>query len=100
MVWNFDNWLVVVWDVFLFNSLFIFGFWKGFFGDDDMFERDNFGERRWKYEFRVLVGVGIKSVDDDVNFENKFESFGNDSREDDVEGNNSEIDGFEDEFFK
>lgn len=66
---------------------------KGFSGDDDLPERDDLGERRWKHELRVLAGAGLKSVDDDDQPENVPDSDGADG-----EGNR-ETDDSEDDFY-
>jgi len=73
--------------------LFFLATLKGVSGDDDLPERDDLGERRWKHELRVLAGAGLKSVDDDDLPENEPDSDGAD-----VNGNR-ETENSEDDFY-
>ncbi|CAE6047627.1 unnamed protein product [Arabidopsis arenosa] len=73
-------------------------------GDDDLPQRDDIGERRRKFELRVLAGAGVKSSEGDDRNENG--AFASDDDNDIDGGNNDMVDndgeseGSEDEFYK
>ncbi|XP_020883636.1 something about silencing protein 10 isoform X2 [Arabidopsis lyrata subsp. lyrata] len=73
-------------------------------GDDDLPQRDDIGERRRKFELRVLAGAGVKSSEGDGRNENG--AFASDDDNDIDGGNNVMVDndgeseGSEDEFYK
>ncbi|KAG7574784.1 Sas10 C-terminal domain [Arabidopsis suecica] len=73
-------------------------------GDDDLPQRDDIGERRRKFELRVLAGAGVKSSEGDGRNDNG--AFASDDDNDNDGGNNDMVDndgeseGSEDEFYK
>ncbi|CAL9236787.1 unnamed protein product [Arabidopsis halleri] len=73
-------------------------------GDDDLPQRDDIGERRRKFELRVLAGAGVKSSEGDGR--NEYGAFASDDDNDNDGGNNDMVDndgeseGSEDEFYK
>ncbi|XP_022571734.2 something about silencing protein 10 isoform X2 [Brassica napus] len=71
-------------------------------GDDDLPQRDDIGERRRKFELKVLSGAGVKSEEDG---KNESEVFGSDDNDKDGDGDNDMVDSDsesegEDEFYK
>ncbi|XP_010517945.1 PREDICTED: something about silencing protein 10 isoform X1 [Camelina sativa] len=69
-------------------------------GDDDLPQRDDIGERRRKFELRVLAGAGVKSEEDGRNGSGEFASDEDNDRDgfnNDMVDNDSES---EDEFYK
>lgn len=76
-------------------------FWKTVSGDDDLPQRDDIGERRRKFELRVLAGAGVKSEEDGRNENGAFASDDdNDNDGDNMVDNDGEPEGSEDEFYK
>ncbi|KFK37191.1 hypothetical protein AALP_AA4G225700 [Arabis alpina] len=67
-------------------------------GDDDLPARDDIGERRRKFELRVLAGAGVKSEEDDKNESEVFAS--SDDNDDDVNDMVDNDGESEDEFYK
>ncbi|KAL1191204.1 Protein THALLO [Cardamine amara subsp. amara] len=67
-------------------------------GDDDLPQRDDIGERRRKFELRVLAGAGVKSEEDGRNESGAFGSDGDDDNY--MVDNDGESEGSEDEFYK
>lgn len=71
--------------------------WKTVSGDDDLPARDDIGERRRKFELRVLAGAGVKSEEDGKNESEAFASDDNNDDDNDMVDNDGES---EDEFYK
>ncbi|KAF5728782.1 something about silencing protein 10-like isoform X1 [Tripterygium wilfordii] len=70
-------------------------------GDDDLPKRDDVGERRRKYELKVLAGAGVKSEDDAGDELQPIDANVNsDAEEVDSGGSDGETGGSEDEFYK
>ncbi|EOA26714.1 hypothetical protein CARUB_v10022797mg [Capsella rubella] len=72
-------------------------------GDDDLPQRDDIGERRRKFELRVLAGAGVKSEEDGRNESGRFASDDDndhDGYNNDMVDNDGESEGSEDEFYK
>lgn len=72
--------------------------WKTVSGDDDLPQRDDIGERRRKFELRVLAGAGVKSEEDGRNESGAFAS--DDDNEDDKKDMVDNDGESEDEFYK
>lgn len=71
-------------------------------GDDDLPQRDDIGERRRKFELKVLAGAGVKSEEDGKNESEVFASDDDNGKDDDGDNDmvDSESEGSEDEFYK
>ncbi|KAJ0239810.1 Uncharacterized protein HA466_0225350 [Hirschfeldia incana] len=72
-------------------------------GDDDLPQRDDIGERRRKFELKVLAGAGVKSEEDGKNESEVFASDDDSDKDDDGDNDMVDSDGEsegEDEFYK
>ncbi|CAH2060658.1 unnamed protein product [Thlaspi arvense] len=72
-------------------------------GDDDLPQRDDIGERRRKFELKVLAGAGVNSEEDGKNESGTFASEDDDNDDDDidmVDNDGESEEGSEDEFYK
>ncbi|XP_018472607.1 protein THALLO isoform X1 [Raphanus sativus] len=72
-------------------------------GDDDLPQRDDIGERRRKFELKVLAGAGVKSEEDGKNESEVFASDDDNDKDEDGDNNMVDSDGDsegEDEFYK
>ncbi|ESQ38991.1 hypothetical protein EUTSA_v10001371mg [Eutrema salsugineum] len=69
-------------------------------GDDDLPQRDDIGERRRKFELKVLAGAGVKSEEDGRNESGAFATDDDDDDDIDMVDNDDGSEGSEDEFYK
>ncbi|KAF8086058.1 hypothetical protein N665_0636s0030 [Sinapis alba] len=73
-------------------------------GDDDLPQRDDIGERRRKFELKVLAGAGVKSEEDGKNESEVFASDEDNDKDGDdnymVDSDGESAEGSEDEFYK
>ncbi|CAH8383806.1 unnamed protein product [Eruca vesicaria subsp. sativa] len=72
-------------------------------GDDDLPQRDDIGERRRKFELKVLAGAGVKSEEDGKNESEVFASDEDNDKDEDGDDDMVDSDGEsegEDEFYK
>uniref|UniRef100_A0A1J3JPG3 Something about silencing protein 10 n=1 Tax=Noccaea caerulescens TaxID=107243 RepID=A0A1J3JPG3_NOCCA len=69
-------------------------------GDDDLPQRDDIGERRRKFELRVLAGAGVKSEEEGRNESGVFASDDDIANDDDNDMDDDNDGESEDEFYK